>query len=92
MMLINRQNSVAVLLVLLLSHAALTLHCSAHVRIDQSNCDYCTGHADPGQAISRSFIEDPPLTAFNAVALADAPVAPATMFATFRQRAPPALI
>jgi hypothetical protein len=92
MMLINRQYCIAVLLILLLSHAALTVHVSTHVPNDQTNCDYCAGHADPGHAISHFFDELPPSTALSFVALAAASVPHATTFLTYRQRAPPTLI
>jgi hypothetical protein len=48
---INRQNCLALLLLLLLSHAALTLHTTMHTFVDQTDCEFCSGHANPAHAI-----------------------------------------
>jgi hypothetical protein len=89
MMPIKRQNNAALLLVLLLSHAALTLHVSTHIPIDQNNCDYCAAHADPSHAITPSIAHLPLSAALELVAPAAAPLPQATTSFSYRQRARP---
>jgi hypothetical protein len=89
MIAINRKNSVAILLILLLSHAALTLHVSTHIPIDQSNCDYCAGHADPGHAITPTIAHIPLSVSQDSVVPVAALLSQARPFHAYRQRAPP---
>jgi len=88
----NRRRQIALLLILLLSHAALTLHVSTHVPIDPTKCEYCAGHANPGHAIAYAGSELLPPTAieFSAVGLPD--TVQFTTPVVYRQRAPPSLI
>jgi len=51
---INRKDCIALLLMLLISHAALTFHITTHNFVDQTSCKFCSGHADPGHAIPPS--------------------------------------
>jgi len=90
-MLMKRQSCIAVLLLLLLSHAALTMHVSTHASVDQTKCSFCGGHADPTHAVTYSPAEfAAPVTA------AFVELTAKWLFFTahvpaFRQRGPPAL-
>jgi len=86
---INRQNCIAVLLIVLLSHAALTFHVSTHVPADQSNCDYCGGHTDPTQADVSQQTQVLPSTKVRFDIPAVATIRRSTSFIPFQQRAPP---
>jgi hypothetical protein len=92
MIAINRQNCIAILLILLLSHAALTLHVSTHIPVDQNNCDYCAGHADPGHAIAPAIARIPLSNSQDSVVPVAALLSQAKPFHSYRQRAPPTQI
>jgi len=89
---INRQNCLALLILLLLGHAALTLHTTTHTYVDQTGCEYCSGNANPAHAIPVSAT--PPLSpnvfefnfhhATRATRVAE--------FTLYRERAPPIFI
>jgi hypothetical protein len=90
-MLMKRQNCIAVLLVLLLSHAVLTMHVSTHASVDQAKCSFCGGHADPTHAVTNSPAEfATPVTASFVVSTAGWLLFTIHVPA-FRQRGPPLL-
>ena len=85
----TRQSCITVLLILLVGHAALTLHVSTHVSIGQASCDYCEAYSSPSHAVA------PAADGFRlAVALrfelpAVLPLIGTTDLHSYRQRAPP---
>ena len=88
---INRRKCVAILLMLLSSHAALALHVSSHVTIDQAGCDYCAGFADPTHAITNATDEFPKAGTFSFDLPNSMLETRATPYRSYRQRGPPAL-
>ncbi|MGH8194525.1 MAG: hypothetical protein ACREQ8_09020 [Woeseiaceae bacterium] len=85
----SRKNCLLLLLVLTLSHAALTLHVSSHVAADQQNCQICAQHSNLAHAI-------PPAAATPWLPAGDAPETftettslRAHLVTPYHQRAPP---
>ena len=87
--LFNRQSCLALLSLLLLAHAALTLHVASHVPADPAKCEYCGGNANPAQALLPATLELPlfaaEFTEFAGTRLAPHTAAPFH----YRERAPP---
>jgi hypothetical protein len=89
MVLFTRQSCIAVLLILLVSHAAVTLHVSTHVSIGQASCDYCEGYSTHSHAIVPATDEFRPSAALSFELPAILPLVGATARHSYRQRAPP---
>ena len=89
---LNRQYCIALLSLLLLAHAAVTLHVASHVPVDPAKCEYCGGNANPAQALLPATIELPPLgaesTEFAGIAAAPRTASPFH----YRERAPPVAV
>lgn len=88
---INRQRHIALLLVLLLGHAALTFHVSTHIPVDPSNCEFCAGNADPGHAIAFAISEVKLSTAVEVSFASESFIVRPADFVAYRERAPPTL-
>lgn len=88
-MLRSYRKSVVLILALLVSHAALTLHVSTHVPADQASCEYCSGEAKPSHAMTPAVAATAPPAAqpLPSDATASSPGAPVAT--GYRQRAPP---
>lgn len=89
MSLFNRQNCLALLALLLLSHATLTLHVTTHIPVDQTKCEYCAGNANPAHLIPVMMAEQPRPAAM-AIESETATLAPtSTRQIHYQERAPP---
>ena len=86
---VTRNQWLLVLLVVLISHAALTIHSGTHPAADQQSCELCTQHANlshavpPTLSLSFDFGQDVPDSDGPAFAQS------ATATAPYHQRAPP---
>jgi len=89
---INRQNCIVLLLLLLLGHAALTLHTTTHTFVDQTGCEYCSGHANPAQAIPVSEAFTLPYSAFEFDVHHATCAMRVAEFTLYRERAPPIFV
>lgn len=85
----SRKTCLFLLLVLILSHAALTFHASSHVAAEQQGCQICAQYSNLANAI-------PPTAATAALPAADAPELLAEIArlraraaTPYQQRAPP---
>lgn len=89
MLSVNRNVCLALVLLLLLGHATLTLHVTTHIPVDPTSCEYCAGHGNPGHAIPSSTIEwSPPFLVASGSGYR-APVTRTPEIFSYRQRAPP---
>ncbi|MDH3645961.1 MAG: hypothetical protein OER80_04230 [Gammaproteobacteria bacterium] len=89
MLLINRQNCFALLLILLLSDMALMIHVTTHIPVDQPSCEFCAGHGNPAHATPPASIELlPPAAHEISTGYADTVVRVAEPI-SYRERAPP---
>jgi hypothetical protein len=86
---LSRQTCLAVLLLLLLSHAAMTLHIATHISADRSNCEYCAGNVNPAHAIAVTVAELPWLTADAIDVERGAPTSRIIRPFHYQERAPP---
>ena len=91
-MLINRQNCLALLLLLLFGHAALTLHTTTHTFVDQTNCEYCSGHANPAHAIPVSATAPLSPNVFEFDFPHASRATRVAEFTLYRERAPPIFV
>jgi hypothetical protein len=89
---VSRQTCQALLLLLLLSHAALTLHVTTHIPVDQTTCEYCAGHANPAHALVAPQIELPRVDAEAADSERGTIVPRVARPVHYRERAPPAVV
>jgi len=87
---IRHDNCIALLLLLLVSYAALTWHVTTHMPADRVNCEVCTGHANPAHAVPPAMAELPELCAFTDVADYVPAIVPIVHPTPCRQRGPPA--
>jgi len=85
----NRKQCFLLLLIVLVSHAALTIHVGTHVAVEQQNCQLCTQHTNIAHAV-------PPSVAYSLDIghyAPDASTRPALVHPAeirpYRQRAPP---
>jgi len=92
MMSINRQNCLALLLLLLVGHAALTLHTTTHNFADQTGCEYCSGHANPAHAIPVPEASALPASAFEFDFNHMTRETRVAGFTLYRERAPPIFV
>lgn len=86
----NRHFCTAVLLIVLLSGIALSLHAATHFPTELANCELCTGQANPSHAIPPShsqFHATPAAVEFRTVYSARLPAN--TDLFPYHQRAPP---
>ena len=51
MLKVTRNQWLLVLLVVLISHAALTIHSGTHLALDKQSCELCTQHANLAHAV-----------------------------------------
>jgi hypothetical protein len=89
---INRQSCLALLLLLLLGHAALTLHTTAHPFVDQTDCEFCSGHANPAHAIPVSAVALLSPSAFELDFNRITNVTCVAGIVLYRERAPPIFV
>jgi hypothetical protein len=79
------------LLLLLLSHAAMTLHIATHIPVDRTNCEYCAGNVNPAHALPTTAVELPRLPAVGIEVERVAPASRVVRPIHYRERAPPVL-
>ena len=89
---LSRQNCIALLLLLALGHAALTLHVTTHIPVDQAKCQYCAGHVNPAHAIPTAAHELPRPVAEVTRFFSTAPISAAVHISHYRGRAPPVIV
>ena len=87
---VNRHRCYALLLILLISYAAFSLHITTHISADLVNCDLCVGHASPFSllpvAVSQLLVVAP----IFRIAIYPLPAATKTAeVLPYHQRAPP---
>ncbi|MBT5032399.1 MAG: hypothetical protein HOM55_08920 [Proteobacteria bacterium] len=88
----NRCFCSALLLMLLISHAALSLHVTNYHSADLANCELCTGQANPTYAIPPSTSELlPSETTFKVNTYYVASVVTTAALFSYYTRAPPTL-
>lgn len=85
----NRNNCLLVLVILLISHAALTLHVSSHVAADQQSCEICTGYSNLEHAPAPSVAAYFPPAVYLPEIFTEVARFPAAESTLYRQRAPP---
>jgi hypothetical protein len=86
---VKSQGVVALLGLILLSHASLSLHIATHTPVDQSTCEMCAGHGSLAPAASPARIALPPLVAVEIRPESVAAALPAAATHSYRERAPP---
>jgi hypothetical protein len=85
----SRRQWLLLLLVLMVSHAALTVHSGTHFALDKQSCELCTHHANlshavpPAVSLTIEFAQELPQT------WSDIATRPASAVLTYHQRAPP---
>jgi hypothetical protein len=89
---INRQDCIALLLMLLISHAALTFHVTTHNFVDQTSCKFCSGHADPAHAIPPSTSKSLRPIPHRVSVENTSHIARAAEPKSYRERAPPPFV
>jgi hypothetical protein len=87
--LFSRQNCLALVLLLLLSHAAMTLHVSTHIPVDQTSCEYCAGNANPAHAVPTPMVDLPTVVLLTIGHESLVPVKRLATTVHYRERAPP---
>lgn len=87
----NRNNWSAIALILLISHAALSLHVTSHVPTDQAPCEFCTGQANPSHAIPVAATAMLPPATYKVTTDHPMLVRKTAGFIPYQQRAPPAV-
>lgn len=85
----NRKNCLLLLLALILSHAALTLHVSSHVAADQQNCQICTHHSNLAHAVPPAVATFLVPAGYALETLAETTRLRADVVTSYHQRAPP---
>jgi hypothetical protein len=89
MLSVVRNNYLSLLLLLLTSHVAMTVHTTAHIPVDQINCEFCAGHANPAHAIAPSTPDFPQPVGFETGSDYSHPVPQLAERISYRERAPP---
>ncbi|MDH4125193.1 MAG: hypothetical protein OEW64_00015 [Gammaproteobacteria bacterium] len=92
MSLFSRQNCLILLALLLLSHAALTLHVSTHIPVDQAKCEYCAGNVNPSHSVSVPMVELPRPAAMAIASDPENPPPTSVRLVSYQERAPPVLV
>lgn len=85
----NRNRCLLVLLVVLISHASLTLHVNSHVAAEQRTCDLCTHYSNFEYASPPSTADVFPRTLDAPEPLRVAALLPAARPTDRRPRGPP---
>jgi hypothetical protein len=88
----SRQYCLALLLLVLLGHAALTLHTTTHNFVDQTNCEYCSGNANHAHAIPVSATAPLSPNVFEFDFHATTRATRVAEFTLYRERAPPTFV
>ena len=92
MSLFSRQKCLTLLAFLLLSHAALTLHVSTHIPVDQTKCEYCAGNVNPAHLVPVPMVELPRPAAM-AIECDPESLPPTSIRQVhYQERAPPVLV
>ncbi|MGB5346600.1 MAG: hypothetical protein WBN23_10585 [Woeseia sp.] len=90
--LLSRQYCLALSLLLLLAHAALTLHVASHMPVDQTTCEYCAGNTNPAHAPATAVSVLPRITVGTIDVNIAIPLARPARPSLYRERAPPVFV
>lgn len=88
-MLFTDRKRVVLVVALLLSHAVLALHVSTHMAVDQVNCEFCSGEANPSHAVTPAIAGAVPAGAQSLPIDSHTPSPASAIEPGYRQRAPP---
>lgn len=86
----RRTTWLLLLLAILVSHASLTLHVNSHLAADQQSCELCTHYSNFEDAVPPPAVVSFAPAVHLLEASAPAALPAATVYAPYRQRAPPA--
>lgn len=89
MLKVTRNQWLLVLLVVLASHAALTIHSGTHLALDKQSCELCTQQANLAHAVPPDVSSSFDFSQFAPQVLAAISVPSAGAFVPYHQRAPP---
>lgn len=89
MLKVTRNQWLLVLLVILISHAALTIHSGTHLTLDKQSCELCSQHANLAHAVPSEIPLSFDFTQYAPQAPATAPAPSAARLVPYHQRAPP---
>ena len=89
---LSRRTCQALLLLVLLSHAALTVHATTHIAVDPAKCEFCAGHANPAHALAAPQGDLPRLVAGCPEFEHTATVPHMARPVHYRERAPPVVV
>ena len=89
MLFVNRRRCIALLLIIIVSHTAFSVHVATHAIGNQTGCEPCAGHGNPAHAVpvSTCALQLPADVTLEADRAQSAQFA--TLVAHYRQRAPP---
>jgi hypothetical protein len=85
----NRNNCLLLLLIILVSHAALTIHVGTHVAVEKQSCQLCTQHVNLVHAVPPSVSLWFDLRQETPTAVSRPALVRHTEIHPYRQRAPP---
>ena len=89
MLKVTRNQWLLVLLVVVISHAALTIHSGTHLTLDKQSCELCTQQANLAHAVPPDVSSSFDFSQFAPQALPPVSVPAAEVFVAYHQRAPP---
>jgi hypothetical protein len=89
MLSVKRQTLLALLMLLLLSHVALSLHNATHSPVEQTSCELCAGQGSLALAASPALALLSPLVAFESLSVLYEAAVPVAAIHSYRERAPP---
>lgn len=87
----DRKNCLLLLLILMVSHAALTLHASSHVANEQQNCQICSHYSNLNHAIPPAVASSLLPDRYAADTVPEITCVSVAATTHYRQRAPPYL-
>ena len=89
MLKVTRNQWLLVLLVVLISHAALTIHSGTHLVLDKQGCELCTQQGNLAHAVPPAVSSSFDFTRFTPPAPSIASVPSSAGLVPYHQRAPP---
>jgi hypothetical protein len=85
----GRKTCLFLLLILILSHAALTFHASSHVTAEQQGCQICAQYSNLANAIPPADATFLPSAGYTPETAPEIPRLQAAPLTPYQQRAPP---
>jgi hypothetical protein len=86
---ITRIQWLLLLLIVLISHAALTVHSGTHLALDPQSCELCTQHSNLAHAVPPTVSPASDFARGVPDAFSRAAAAPTAAIVPYHQRAPP---